>query len=160
MLRRKAISSSESSRLIKALLLISGGHDLEAEKVLMASGESKLSAAGLDLLARLVLRKGEIIRARQLWGLALQRDASYSPANRALAQFETPWVSYGLAKRILQLTGIAYVVFLCVIGLQVLLFGSEQSVVLDEGQDMENATTNLGSAECTVEEGASNGSSY
>lgn len=157
MLRRKAISTSESSKLLKALLLISGGHDLEAEKVLTVSGENNLSAAGLDLLARLALRNGEIVHARQLWGLALQRDAAYLPANRALAQFETPWISYGLAKRILQLTGIACMILLCAIGLQALMFDSKQSARLNEGRYL--AITNIGPAENTVAEGASNESS-
>lgn len=102
--------------VIEARLLSAQGKSQAAMQLLLSVGESNLSPAGLDLLARLFIEGGQIEKSRALWNQALRMDPSFKAASDALAAMDSPWILRGIAIRMLQLAGIACAVVLMVSG--------------------------------------------
>jgi len=114
--------------VLEARLLSAQGKSRAAMELLMSVGESNLSPAGLDLLARLSLESGQIEKSRTLWSQALRIDPSFVAASDALTAMDSPWILRGIAMRILQLAGIACTVVLTVLGILFFFLPANESI--------------------------------
>ncbi len=103
--------------LIAASHLAANGDIDEAEMLLSLRVSSSTPSTTLDMLARVMIRKGEFEKARQLWLTILERDPENQAAKSALSRLRTPWLAMAVAKRICILAAISLGVTLAIIGL-------------------------------------------
>lgn len=89
----------------------------QAEVLLRSALGRPQSVRVLDLLARIAVRKGELVEARKLWVLALEADRNNSAARVALARLGSSWRLRAWINRIALLACIGAVLMLACAGL-------------------------------------------
>ena len=102
--------------LIAARRLANDGALDEAEGLLSRSVSSSTPSIILDMLARVMVRKGEFEKARELWMTILEREPDNQAAKSALSRLRTPWLAIAIAKRISILAAISLGLTLAAVG--------------------------------------------
>ena len=81
----------------------------EAETLLCESGRFPSTCAALDLLARILVRKGQVDRARMMWKQVLKIEPGHEGALAAMRMLDTPWRIKAWGRLVFRLSGLSLV---------------------------------------------------
>lgn len=127
--------------LIAASQLAANGELDEAKRLLSRHVSSSTPNETLDLLARVLVKKGEFDEARQLWLTILERGPDNQDARDALARLHTHWLAIAVAKRLCLLAALSVTLALAAVGilslsgLQFYAVGSPPAALLPFSQE-------------------------
>lgn len=82
-----------------------------------------LNVLSADLLARLYVRSGRLVKARTVWQRILQADPNYAPAVKALSKLNSPWLVRAVAKKCSLCFGVGVLLLFALYGLCEFLLG-------------------------------------